>query len=362
MAFNIWRSGTLDGAPGGAENLDQLIGFLRAQDPDILFMVETYGSGGTIVSGLNAGVPNDRQYTGVQLTREPDTVPGTDNLWLFTRLDIEQVYPEMRSGELTSFNFGGVKLRLPSGRTLHAFTVWLHWLGNAFTTTSQTVAELQNGRPRTLSNEQILATEDEHRLAQARTLLDEMLPGYLGDDTTSPVLLGGDLNTQSHLDWSAEFANAPGHAGLVLDWPVTKAFTEAGFVDTFRRSPGRRRRAGPDLEPAGGLRSRAGPDRLHPGQGSGHRGRRLPRAHRTPARAPGDTARQGVGVLLRPRCRRHRPALHLIPLPGRLGVVPAADRPEQELACAACPITRCPPPTRSWSPPRPRRSKPRCTH
>lgn len=234
MAFNIWRSGTLDGAPGGAENLGQLIGFLRAQDSDILFMVETYGSGGTIVGGLNDGVPKHRQYTGVQITREPDTVPGTDNLWLFTRLDIEQVYPARRSGELTSFNFGGVKLRLPSGRTLHAFTVWLHWLGNAFTTTSQTVTELQNGRSRTLSNEQILATEDEHRLAQARTLLTEILPGYLGDDTSSPVLLGGDLNTQSHLDWSAEFANAPGHAGLVLDWPVTRAFTEAGFVDTFR--------------------------------------------------------------------------------------------------------------------------------
>src|SRR5690606_16167551 len=50
----------------------------------------------------------------------------------------------------------------------------------------------------------------------------------------SPVIVAGDFNTLPHSDWTAEFADAPGHAGLVLPWPVTQLFTEAGFVDAYR--------------------------------------------------------------------------------------------------------------------------------
>lgn len=261
MAFNIWFGGRLDGAPGGAENLDQIVEFVREIDPDVLFMVETYGSGEYLTRGLNRDRPPGRRYSGVRITREPGQRPDGDNLWLFTRFDVEHVYPirepsEARgegeatavtttarmttarmtaamSAEPTSFHFGGARLRLPDGGTLHAFPIWLHYLGRAFEAAGRTVAEIHAGRPRTLSDADILATDEEYRLRQARTLLDELLPGYVGDDP-SPILLGGDLNTLSHLDWSAEFADAPGHAGLVLDWPVTRLFTEAGFVDTFR--------------------------------------------------------------------------------------------------------------------------------
>lgn len=250
MAFNIWFGGRLHDAPGGAENLDQIIEFVREIDPDVLFMVETYGAGEHLTRGLNRELPAGRRYSGNRITREPGQRPDGDNLWLFTRFEVEQVYPIQeslgqqapqagsvgtvaRGTELTSFHFGGARLRLPGGGALHAFPVWLHYLGRAFQATGRAVEEISSGRPRTLSDPDLLATDEEHRLSQARTLLHERLPGYVGDDP-SPILLGGDLNTLSHLDWSAEFADAPGHGGLVLDWPVTRLFTEAGFVDTFR--------------------------------------------------------------------------------------------------------------------------------
>lgn len=248
MAFNIWRSGVLDNLAGeaaGRENLRQLIEFVRSVDPDVLFMVETYGSGPAITDGLNAGLPADRRYTGVQITREADTVPGTDNLWLFTRLPVEKVYPPLQDGDLTSFNFGGARLGLPNGEHIHAFSTWLHHTDGAWNLTNQSALESTLGLSRTYADAQVLATDQRRRIGMATTLLRERLQTYVGDDD-GPVFLGGDFNTLSNLDWTSQFANAPGHGGLTLEWPATKLFDDAGFVDTYRwaspdagRFPGR---------------------------------------------------------------------------------------------------------------------------
>lgn len=58
---------------------------------------------------------------------------------------------------------------------------------------------------------------EEVRLAQMRDTLHR-----IGD--TAPVVLVGDFNCPSHLDW-------PG-----VEWPVTKAAEEAGFRDSFRQA------------------------------------------------------------------------------------------------------------------------------
>lgn len=247
MQFNIWRSGLLDGLAGpegGAENLRQLIEYVRSEDPDVLFLVETYGSGPAIVEGLNEGLPKERRYQGVQVTREPGQAADEDNLWLITRLPVETIYPRESGGDLTSFNFGGARLRLPDGQHIHAFATWLHHTDGAWNLTNQSALENVLGLSRTYTDEQVLATDARRRIGMATTLLQERLPGYVGDD--APVFLGGDFNTLSHLDWSERFADAPGHGGLVLDWPVLRMFDEAGFVDTYRfanpdaaRFPGR---------------------------------------------------------------------------------------------------------------------------
>lgn len=248
MAFNIWRSGLLDGLAGeagGRENLRQLVEFVAEVEPDVLFMVETYGSGEQIVDGLNAALPNGRPYTGVRITNEPDQAPDRDNLWLFTRLEVEEIYGRLGDGDLTSFNFGGARLGLPNGQHIHAFTTWLYHLGFGPRPLNQSGLETALGLSRTYTNQQILATDHERRIGMATTLLEDRLKTYVGDDD-APVFLGGDFNSLPALDWTAEFADASGHEGLVLDWPVTRMFADAGFRDTYRwarpdaaRYPGR---------------------------------------------------------------------------------------------------------------------------
>ncbi|KAK6047793.1 hypothetical protein COOONC_14701 [Cooperia oncophora] len=47
-----------------------------------------------------------------------------------------------------------------------------------------------------------------------------------------PVIVGGDFNSPSHLDWTEE--NRDIHGGWVIEWPATKLMEEMNFIDSFR--------------------------------------------------------------------------------------------------------------------------------
>jgi exonuclease III len=49
----------------------------------------------------------------------------------------------------------------------------------------------------------------------------------------APVFVTGDFNEPSHLDWTARAA-AAGRCPIEVEWPSTKALSDAGFVDAFR--------------------------------------------------------------------------------------------------------------------------------
>lgn len=247
MTFNIYLGGQLDAnaQPGWAEeNLRQLTEFVRSEDPDVLFLVETYGAGELIEQALNTDQPAGREFTGVQVTREDDFGANGDNLWLYTSLDVQEVYPPISGQNVSTFHFGGARLGLPDGGHVHAFSSWLHHQDSARTAANRAATETVLGQCRTDTDEQVIAVDEVNRAAMAHTILTDYLPEHVTDG--GPVLIGGDFNTLSHLDWSELHSHAPGHEGLVLDWPVTAQFDNAGFIDTYRhvhpdvrRYPGR---------------------------------------------------------------------------------------------------------------------------
>lgn len=53
-------------------------------------------------------------------------------------------------------------------------------------------------------------------------------------DSGAPVLLTGDFNEPSHLDWTDEAAEDGLHMGLEVDWPISKELLRHGFRDAFR--------------------------------------------------------------------------------------------------------------------------------
>jgi len=52
------------------------------------------------------------------------------------------------------------------------------------------------------------------------------------EDTDDPMIVAGDMNCPSHLDW-VESAKAS-HCGWVYEWPVTKMLVDHGLTDAFR--------------------------------------------------------------------------------------------------------------------------------
>lgn len=72
------------------------------------------------------------------------------------------------------------------------------------------------------------------RLAQIREILGDMAADLAARDTT-PVVLVGDFNVPSHLDWTAGTASRHGGYGPV-PWPVTLATEDAGLRDSYREA------------------------------------------------------------------------------------------------------------------------------
>ena len=46
------------------------------------------------------------------------------------------------------------------------------------------------------------------------------------------VIIGGDFNSGSHLDWIESTKES--HYGKVVEWPVSKEMTARGYTDSFR--------------------------------------------------------------------------------------------------------------------------------
>ncbi len=76
----------------------------------------------------------------------------------------------------------------------------------------------------------VLATEKAVRLSSIETLLPSATR-LLGQHW--PLLLTGDLNEPSHLDWTAATASQHGGVGPVA-WPVSEALVKAGLRDSYR--------------------------------------------------------------------------------------------------------------------------------
>lgn len=66
---------------------------------------------------------------------------------------------------------------------------------------------------------------------------DEQIAAFIDymKNETRPVLLIGDFNEPSCLDWTARQANLYDHNGVVYEWNTTRALKNNGFVDAYRQ-------------------------------------------------------------------------------------------------------------------------------
>lgn len=197
LAWNIWHGGRRKGRDEGVKRVVEVI---ESSGADIVVMQETYGSGPRISGRLGF-----------------DYFLRSSNLSVLSRFPIVETH---RLGP--AFRFGGVTIELRPGVHVQAYSLWINHLPSV---KKQLAADA--------TAEDLVAADAKTRGKEMDRILAELLP-HLAESPRMPVIVGGDFNSGSHLDWTEDAANLPNHHGLVVPWPVSRSMAEAGFVDTFR--------------------------------------------------------------------------------------------------------------------------------
>jgi endonuclease/exonuclease/phosphatase family metal-dependent hydrolase len=197
LSWNIWHGGHRYGQYVG---LQRLIETIKATNADVIGLIETYGSGEVIADSLG--------YYFYLIS---------SNLSVISKYPFTETFISSKP-----FNSGGVKLKLAPGKDLIYFNTWLHYLpdyADSIVNKNKSAAAL-------------ITDEAATRQAEITSILENIQP-IIKNAGNIPVLMAGDFNIGSHLDWIP--ATSAIHYGLVVEWPESKAILKAGFTDSYRK-------------------------------------------------------------------------------------------------------------------------------
>ncbi|TKG97414.1 hypothetical protein EYV94_03015 [Puteibacter caeruleilacunae] len=208
MTWNIW--GKLNLEPkysiNGKTARKRVIEIIKESKADIITMTETYGSAKDIAEALGF-----HYYT-----------PAADaNLTIFSR------YPLASSGNLeniSSFSFIQALVNLPNNKQVKVFNIWL-------TSGGRHIVAIKDEK---LSDEDF-NKGDENRHKHLHELLNhnDFKNSMLAKNEV-PVIVAGDFNCVSHLDYTTDTKKKGLNYSRVLDCQTSKAMAKAGFTDSYR--------------------------------------------------------------------------------------------------------------------------------
>ena len=202
MTWNIWHGGLhgtkADGFKKDNANTVNVYKVLQQEKADVLLMQETYCCGMEIAQ--QAGYPY--------------SIRASSNL------SIHSKYPIIDSLEIFKpFNAHAAVIDV-DGQPLLFVNIWLHYLPDSFEGIKK------------LMPDSLIANEGPTRLKEITAIMKAL--DSLEKKLKMPVVMGGDFNSPSHLDWvesTQEF-----HYGKVVQWPVSKLMLEHGYTDSFREA------------------------------------------------------------------------------------------------------------------------------
>ena len=197
-ALNIWKGGNQFGREAGKHRIIQSLQRLNA---DVYLLVETYGSGPEIADAL-----------GCQLYLI------SRNLAILSRYPIAETFRVYKA-----FHSGGVQIGLPDGKRIAVFCNWLSSAPQYF------IKGLTAEESWPL--DKFLEEDRKTRGRDMDAILSD-IAAHIHLSDSIPLIVGGDFNSGSHLDWTSETASR--HNGYVVPWPVSTAMQKAGFKDSFR--------------------------------------------------------------------------------------------------------------------------------
>ncbi len=202
MTWNIWHGGLhgtkYNGFKKDTVNTINIYKVILREAPDVLLMQETYCCGMEIA--LKAGYSHSvRASSNLSIHSK---YPITDTLKIFKPFNAHAAVIDVDGQQLLFVN------------------TWLHYLPDSFEAIKK------------MDPDSLIANEGPTRLKEITAIIREV--DSLEKSLKIPVVIGGDFNSPSHLDWienTKEF-----HYGKVVEWPVSKLMLERGYTDSFREA------------------------------------------------------------------------------------------------------------------------------
>ncbi len=197
MTFNIWHGGRETGEEEGPL---RVVDVIRDSGADIVAMQETYGSGERIAEELG-------YYLYLRST----------NLSIMSRYPIVDTLDAYEP-----FHSGAVAIDV-NGRHIVVSSNWLNYPIDYW-------EMLETGQP--IDSAVWWQQQDEQNTGTLRGVLRALQPAIDNADNV-PIIVCGDFNTGSHLDWIPETRHF--NAGYVMPFPTTLLMDKEGFTDAFRQ-------------------------------------------------------------------------------------------------------------------------------
>ena len=221
LQLNLWAQGEI--VPGGDKGI---IDVIDQTDPDVVFLCELYSAKGKHsighlkdelkIRGKFYYGENLEQTIGILSKKKLDEVD-----LCFTLEDKSRPNPVCKA----TISIGS--------RKLIAYSVHLDWThyecylprGYSGTTWKKLVAPINSSDTVLVANR--LSYREEGIKALLADASKEIKNGNL-------VILGGDFNEPSHLDWQEDTKDIRNHNGLVINWDCSVLLQNAGFRDAYR--------------------------------------------------------------------------------------------------------------------------------
>lgn len=215
LQLNIWHEGTM--VKGGFEGLVETVTQVQ---PDLILMSEV------------------RNYENVDFLEQLKSALKKKKLIFEGKTEwsvdvgILSRYPILAQDTVCGTDGGGLKAHIQiNGKEIVAYSVHLDYTHYACYLprgyNGETWKKINN--PITDSS----AIEQANRTSKR----DEEMRNFLTDAANEKgkfLILGGDFNEPSHLDWQENTKNLWEHQGTVVRWDCSVLLSEAGFIDSFR--------------------------------------------------------------------------------------------------------------------------------
>lgn len=207
----------LEGQSRKQAEVESMIEIVKDINPDVILISENYGIMQRLLEGLGAGWYGEFFSMSLALVTR-HRVLATEHPYIapWNYLDNSE-HP---------FNFGLAELEV-EGQRVRCCPLWINWepviTAKKFAEGYDAVTNAMVSYPRFSSR----------RIDEIKGILGS-IKAHMTETDDIPIVIGGDFNGDSDLDWTDVTKDVKGHHGLSIPWPEHIEMRKAGFTDTYR--------------------------------------------------------------------------------------------------------------------------------